>query len=444
MLACSEPTTGGQYHWVSIFAPPRYRTILSYLVGWLCTLGWQSGVAGSANVGALCIQGLIRVVNNRYNPKSWHIVLLTVAILCFVVFFNTVLSRRLPGIEGVIFILYLLGFVAFLIVLFVMGDRSTAEKVFTEFQDNAGWGSIGTACFVSISGPVITVIGSDSAVHLAEELKDASRQLPKAMLCMALTNYFLGFVMLLAFVFVVGNVEEVLASPIGQPFIQVIWNVTQSRGPTVALVAIIIFFFLFTAVNVNTTASRQIWAFARDGGLPFSPWIKYVSPYLHIPVNAVVLSWFIGCCIALVPLGSNAAFLNIQTIGNGGLLSSYILCITCRLYHRNAVSVYGTLPKRPPFCLSKIAGNIINCFALCFLVVFLVAGMFPVAPNPTIETMNWTCMALGATVIIALLLFIPLRKSFLGPGAERLPESEMIHEDVDTALESKTFDDKWS
>lgn len=159
-----------------------------------------------------------------------------------------------------------------------MGDRSPAGEVFTDFQDNAGWGSIGTACFVSISGPVITIIGSDSAVHLAEELKDAARQLPKAMLCMAFTNYFLGFVMLLAFVFVVGNVEEVLATPTGQPYIQVIWNATQSSGPTIALVAIIIFFFLFTAVNVNTTASRQIWAFARDGGLPFSPWINYVCP----------------------------------------------------------------------------------------------------------------------------------------------------------------------
>ena len=29
----SEPTAGGQYHWVSVFAPPKYRKILSFLVG---------------------------------------------------------------------------------------------------------------------------------------------------------------------------------------------------------------------------------------------------------------------------------------------------------------------------------------------------------------------------------------------------------------------------
>jgi choline transport protein len=307
-----EPTTGGQYHWVSVFAPVRYRKVLSYMVGesdvalplqsttidtktpalppgWMCALGWQSAVAGSSNVGALSIQGFIFVINGSYHAKVWHLVLLTIAILVFVVLFNIFLAKKLPGIEGVIFVLYLLGFVGFLLVLFIMGDRSSAKTVFTEFQDNAGWGSIGTACFVSISGPVITIVGSDSAVHLAEELKDASRQLPRAMVATALTNYFVGFVMLLAFIFVVGNVEEVLASPTGLPYIQVIWNATQSRGPTVVLVAIMILSFVFTTINVNVTASRQIWAFARDGGLPFSGWISYVSqlrylkPHIFLP-----------------------------------------------------------------------------------------------------------------------------------------------------------------
>lgn len=203
-------------------------------------------------------------------------ILLSIAILCFVIVFNTVLAKKLPGIEAVVVVLYLLGFVVFLIVLLVMGDRSTAEEVFTDFQDNAGWGSIGTACFVSVSGPVITTIGSDSVVHMAEELKDASRQLPKVMLCMAFINYCVGFFMLLAFAFVVGDVEEVLASPTGQPYIQVIWNVTRSRGGTIAMVALVISVFLFTAVNIHTAASRQIWAFARDGGLPFSRWINHV------------------------------------------------------------------------------------------------------------------------------------------------------------------------
>ncbi len=36
-MASMAPTSGGQYHWVSEFAPPKYQKILSYLSGELCS-----------------------------------------------------------------------------------------------------------------------------------------------------------------------------------------------------------------------------------------------------------------------------------------------------------------------------------------------------------------------------------------------------------------------
>lgn len=243
----------------------------------MCTLGWQSYGPGAANIGASAIQGLAVVASDSYNPQPWHVVLLTILFISFAILFNVFLARRLPGIEAAVFTLYILTFIAFFIILLTMGPRSSAKAVFTQFEDNAGWGSIGSACFVGVSGPVITLIGSDSAVHMAEELKDASIQLPKAMLSTAGVNYLLGFLMLIAFVAVVGDVEEVLASKTGSAYIQVIWNATQSRTATMVMIAFIVFFFIFCAVNQNTTGSRQLYAFARDGGLPFSRWVSHVS-----------------------------------------------------------------------------------------------------------------------------------------------------------------------
>jgi choline transport protein len=244
----------------------------------MCTLGWQSYGPGAANIGGTAIQGFAVVASDTYVSRSWHVVLLTILFCTFAVLFNVYLARRLPGIEAAVFTLYILTFVAFFIILLSMGPRSGAKPMFTQFEDNAEWGSIGAACFVGISGPVITLIGSDSAVHLAEELKDASRQLPKAMLSTAAVNYVLGFLMLIAFVAVVGNVDEVLATKTGSPYIQVIWNATQSRTATMVMVAFVVFFFIFSAVNQNTTSSRQLYAFALDGGLPFSRWISHVRP----------------------------------------------------------------------------------------------------------------------------------------------------------------------
>lgn len=160
---------------------------------------------------------------------------------------------------------------------------------------------------------------------------------------------------------------------------------------------------------------------------------------MHIPINAVCLSWFIGCCLVLIPLGSTSAFLNIQTIANGGLLTSYVICVACRLYHRNAIGLYGTLEKRPPFGMSKIVGNIVNTFAICFLIVFLVACMFPGAPNPTVESMNWSSMALGTTVFIALFAYIWLHKKYLSSENERTSDSDG-RESVGMDMENKAFD----
>ncbi|KAF7511450.1 hypothetical protein GJ744_004639 [Endocarpon pusillum] len=417
-IASIEPTTGGQYHWVSVFGPPKWQKPLSYFVGWMS------------------IQGFAVLASDTYVPEAWHVALLTIVFCTFAVFFNVYLARRLPGIEAAVFTIYILAFVAFLIILLAMGSRSGPKYMFTHFEDNAGWGSIGTACFVGISGPVITLIGSDSSVHLAEELKDASRQLPKAMLSTAGVNYLLGFLMLVAFIAVVGDVQSVLATRTGQPYIQVIWNATQSRTAAMVMVAFIVFFFIFGAVNQNTTSSRQLYAFARDGGLPFSSWVSYVSPKRCIPIHAVFLTWVIGCGLALIPLGSTAAFVNIQTIGNSGLLVSYIICIACRLYHRNAVGPYGSLVKPPPFFLGKTLGNVVNSLAVLFLICFLVSGMFPVAPNPTVETMNWSSMALGSTLIIALVSYVWLRKTYLGPGVGSVGSVEL----ADMETDGKIFD----
>lgn len=433
-MAALEPTTGGQYHWVSVFAPPKLRKPASYFVGWMCALGWQSYVPGASNVGASAIQGFAVVASDTYVPKAWHIALLTILLCTTAILFNVHLARRLPGIEAAVFTIYILAFVAFFIILLAMGPRSGAKTMFTQFEDNAEWGSIGTACFVGISGPVITLIGSDTAVHLAEELKDSSRQLPKAMLSTAAVNYIFGFLMLVAFIAVVGDVDAVLDTKTGQPYIQVIWNATQSRTATMAMVAFIIFFFVFGAINQNTCSSRQLYAFARDGGLPFSRWVSYVSPTRNVPVNAVFLTWLIACGLALIPLGSTTAFLNIQTIGNSGLLLSYLICISCRLYHRNAVGPYGSLCSAPTFFLGKILGNVINTAAILFLICFLISGMFPAAPNPTVESMNWSSFALGATLLISIISYIWLKDTYLGAGVGNNVEL------VGMEIEDKKFD----
>lgn len=39
------------------------------------------------------------------------------------------------------------------------------------------------------------------------------------------------------------------------------------------------------AMTNMATASRQLWAFARDGGVPFHSWFARVQPRMEIPLN---------------------------------------------------------------------------------------------------------------------------------------------------------------
>ena len=88
--------------------------------------------------------------------------------------------------------------------MWILAPRSPASEVFGAFQDNAGWGSIGLSVLLGQLAPIFTLLGSDAATHMSEELQDASYTLPRAMLWTAVINSALGFVMLVTFMICLG------------------------------------------------------------------------------------------------------------------------------------------------------------------------------------------------------------------------------------------------
>lgn len=56
---------------------------------------------------------------------------------------------------------------------------------------------VGLACLVGMLTPTTAFLGADAAVHMAEELKNASKTLPRAMIWTSVVNGGMGFVMLM-------------------------------------------------------------------------------------------------------------------------------------------------------------------------------------------------------------------------------------------------------
>lgn len=165
------------------------------------------------------IQALIILNNPGYAPERWHGTLLAIALVCVSLFINTLLAKVLPAIQAIILVLHVCGFVAILVPFWVFSPHAPADRVFTEFNDGGDWRSKGLATLVGILSPFVSLIGPDAAVHISEEVRNASKTIPRIMLATLIGNGSFGFVMLVTLCFCIGNLQEVLTTLLGYPFI---------------------------------------------------------------------------------------------------------------------------------------------------------------------------------------------------------------------------------
>ena len=83
--------------------------------------------------------------------------------------------------------------------------------------------------------------------------------------------------------FGIGDLDDVLSSAVAY---EALFSNTSSPG--MALFLTIILLVLVFAGNITTlaTVSRELWAFSRDAGFPFSRWISHVRHILWSLDNA--------------------------------------------------------------------------------------------------------------------------------------------------------------
>ena len=228
------------------------------------------------------IQGLIALNKADYVWHAYHGTLLTIAVIVFSIAFNTVFAAKLPLIEAAVLFLHFCGLFAIIIPLWVFGPRAPAHETLLVFQNNGGWPTVGLSAMIGLTTPLSVIVGYDCSVHMSEEINDASITLPRAIIWSIIVNGSLAFIMAITLIFTLGNVDNLLASVTRQPFIQQIFNATNSYGGTNSMVAVHIILLTASAISEVATSSRQLWSFARDGGLPGSVWISKASTILRI------------------------------------------------------------------------------------------------------------------------------------------------------------------
>jgi choline transport protein len=168
-LASMAPIAGGQYYWVYMLAPARYKKFSSYIIGWLTSLAWIATVATETIFAGLMIQGMITLDNPDYEPKLWQGTLLAWLVIALAVFINVVIPGLLPKFEIFILVFHCAGFIAIMTVLWYFSPHGSASFVFTTSLNEGGWSTQGLSYCVGFLGNVATFVGADASVHMAEE-----------------------------------------------------------------------------------------------------------------------------------------------------------------------------------------------------------------------------------------------------------------------------------
>jgi choline transport protein len=278
-MASMAPTSGGQYHWVSEFAPRRFQRFLSYMSGWMATLSWQAGSAGTAFFVGILIQGICSQYDLQYIPKAWQGTLFVFAIALVDGVVNIFLVNWLPWLQTIMIIPHGVGWIAVIGFLAALApNKASAHDVFASFTSNGGWDNMGISVMVGQISAVYMLILSDSAAHLAEEVKTASRAVPLAMMWSFFLNGVVGFAVLLTFLFCIPSIEDILdltKNPSGSPLLYVFQN--ASYWGCMPLLVMILAIMVTGTIDVNASTSRQTFAFARDRGLPFGRFFGRVS-----------------------------------------------------------------------------------------------------------------------------------------------------------------------
>lgn len=167
-MASMAPTAGGQYHWVSEFAPPSIQRSMSYFTGWMSTLSWQAGTASGPFLVGTLIQSSATIMYPDYAATNWQGTLMVIAVTILVWALNVYGSKAMPLFQNVMLMVHVFGFLAIIIVFWTLNPRASAEVTFTQITNGGGWNSTGLALMVGQISAIYACICKSHNALLSE------------------------------------------------------------------------------------------------------------------------------------------------------------------------------------------------------------------------------------------------------------------------------------
>lgn len=148
-----------------------------------------------------------------------------------------------------------------------------------------------------------------------------------------------GLGMLILFCFCYTEDAMIASERYGYAYIGVNLIATGSVAGARGLTSVVIILTFLGTKNFMTASSRQLMAFARDGGVPFGRWIAHIPVDLDYPPKAVIVVALFALLLNLVPLGSAVAFQAIVSLTLMAFIGTYELSMCVLIWRRFAGNV---------------------------------------------------------------------------------------------------------
>lgn len=412
-LGSAMPTAGGLYWWTHYFSAPAYKNPLSFLVGYSNTLGLVGGLCSiDYGFALMLISVVVIATDGAFVPTNGIIYSVFLGCVLSHAIVVTFASKIMGKLQTIFTIANLVLIAATLIVLPIgrKSERNNAAFIFTETANLTGW-PVGWTFFLSWLSPIWTIGAFDSCVHISEEAKNATKAVPWGILGSIGLCWSLGFLCTIVIASCMSpDLESLLTTPFGQPMAQIYYDAVGKNG------AIVMMTFLFftqwlMGISILVAASRQSWAFSRDGALPFSSYFNKISKrFGYIPLRAVWGCAISACILGLLCLIATAAASALFSLCVAGNNLAWFTPIFARIFWGREKFVPG------PFYTGKLSVPI--AIAACvFLVFSTLLAMMPFSgPSVNKETMNYTVVINFAVWGGALAYYyIDARKWFTGP-----------------------------
>lgn len=399
-IASAFPTAGGLYHWSAILGGR----------GWGWGTAWFN-LAGLVTVLAAINVGTFRFAAGSFFPQAidnYAIQFIVVAVItCSQAFINHSgirVTRILTDFSGwwILFVS-----IALTVVLLVLAPSLDIGRLFTftnysGFPTNSSapiWPQTSSIAWLFALGLLLsayTITGFDASAHASEETMGAAVNVPRGIVRSVFVSGVFGWVMLCAIVLAMPD-PTVAAEQGERAFVHTLEAVAPHWLASLLLWGAVIAQYLCGLATV-TSASRMAFAFARDGGLPASQWVRWVSPKFKTPPIAI---WGVSLAALLFTIYT-PVYSTITVVCVIFLYVSYVVPTAI------GVLTYGrSWTKFGPWQLGRWFRplgilSVIGCVAL------IIIGMQP--PN---DKAVWVVG--GMTGVLAALWFARVRHTFAGP-----------------------------